>query len=197
MVFGHRLWVKAKSDWLITRMLDHGWCPSVIEHIRSPLNNTTLYYASLLGPPSQPRGWEDKPVRHTECQFSDLACQRRAVKDAAYTTDHCTSECQCAFVGPAKNDLKRIIGSRDPYSLPSAQLGSILLVYWDEDSQALRNVSYTPDKQYTAISHVWSDGLGNVDDNSLPICRVKLITNLTRDLPWTRVSTANDITNSE
>ncbi|KAJ5348600.1 uncharacterized protein N7506_001853 [Penicillium brevicompactum] len=30
-------------------------------------------------------------------------------------------------------------------------------------------------KQYLAISHVWSDGLGNVEGNSLPNCQLKLL----------------------
>jgi hypothetical protein len=30
-------------------------------------------------------------------------------------------------------------------------------------------------KQYLAISHVWSDGLGNTEGNSLPNCQLKLL----------------------
>jgi hypothetical protein len=32
-----------------------------------------------------------------------------------------------------------------------------------------------PDMAYVAISHVWSDGLGNVEANALPACQLMYI----------------------
>ena len=40
---------------------------------------------------------------------------------------------------------------------------------------------------YIAISHVWSDGLGNPNENSLPLCQPEFLYDLLVDTHWDEV----------
>lgn len=64
-------WRLTRSTFLTQRMLDHGWCPSVVEQICTKNHLAFQYYASLLATPSDTR-------QHENCRAGDAGCK---VKD--------------------------------------------------------------------------------------------------------------------
>jgi hypothetical protein len=58
--------------------------------------------------------------------------------------------------------------------------GTIPLVAYDafDDSEYVSIVKCQPDAKYVAVRHVWSHGLGNPHDNSLPLCQMQRISSM-------------------
>ena len=59
-----------------------------------------------------------------------------------------------------------------------------------EDRQGQKMLEVRPHRpwiEYTAISHVWADGLGNLEANALPRCQVERLLAYFNSLPWTKV----------
>jgi hypothetical protein len=77
------------------------------------------------------------------------------------------------YVGVSQNELTSIL-----------QSGFNPLIYYDADNtpEATKLVPATAGISYVAISHVWSHGLGNPHDNSLPQCQMRRISDLTNKL---------------
>jgi hypothetical protein len=86
----------------------------------------------------------------------------------------------CKHNGPRLDKIKKAIVSKQ----------TPLIRLWrrteNRDNIELEVVPYQKDKQYIAISHAWSDGRGNQQDNSLPRCQLSHLydlCNLQRGLP--------------
>jgi hypothetical protein len=144
-------------EWIRSRMLQDGWCPSDISLLTAETSAPTMYYiSSCLRPRMQ--------GKHDET-CSDQKCGASQIELANYRTKHFSCDCECEFLGPEKAKLHTIIENGQ---VP------LIRIWEDETSHQLRlDVDpRTADSQYVAISHVWSDGLGNVDDNALPSCQL-------------------------
>lgn len=137
-------------------LMDQGWCPSLIERVRLRMGPPGLYYASLLGP--RHRKWA-----HNDC--SDTGCIANMVVEP-YHTKHFGSECQsspCASICAPNERLRTILsGVADTFPL--------VKVSGNADDLKLQVFPKESSSKYIAISHVWSDGLGNPSENSLPAC---------------------------
>lgn len=139
-------------------MVSQGWCPTVVKQIWTSQNPLGQYYASLLGPPH-------RKLDHSNCNSEDKECA--AIKKIPLgNVKHETEECQCdiLLVDPLK--LAEII---DRHEIP-------VLRFIEQNGKPVLDVlslASEPGLEYTAMSHVWSDGWGNPEENSLPLCRVK------------------------
>ncbi|KAA6407111.1 MAG: hypothetical protein FRX48_09177 [Lasallia pustulata] len=152
----------ARNPWLTQRMIGDGWCPSVIEQIWNPVHLAVQYYASILGPPA-------RRLDHSTCEAGNRGCNARTVDDAVYVTSHRTGSCDCGFLGANPEDLTRIVRASN---IP------LISVTWGDSGPSLELIPFHDGMKYTAISHVWSDGLGNPRENALPACQVKEINRL-------------------
>lgn len=101
-------------------------------------------------------------VDHSSC--GNYQCKSHDIDEASYVTQH-TAECRCAHV---KVDTDRIFALLTEDKIPC-----IAVVINDEggEKSITLDVSDGSDGSYTAISHVWADGLGNLHENSLPQCQ--------------------------
>ncbi|OAP60681.1 hypothetical protein AYL99_05683 [Fonsecaea erecta] len=176
--------VAPTCPWLSLVMVSEGWCVGQVARLwRRHRNVLTMYYFKMLGPPTVTKD-------HWRCSTS--RCAAHDVVEDIYVTAHCPVEpsfmhfpvpkmitkrmsCRCGGqTGPLIDKLVAIIGDG---SIPiisvrcptSTQNGK-----WN-DSLDLEVVAYTGDTPYIAISHVWSDGLGNLTANTLPICQLKAL----------------------
>ncbi|OBT69545.1 hypothetical protein VE03_01236 [Pseudogymnoascus sp. 23342-1-I1] len=152
---------------LTTRMLEDGWCLSHVEKLAAEVDAAAMYFANLLGPPKV-----DKD--HSRC--SNNTCLADQIVEAEYVTAHTAENCSCEFVSPNIDQVGLILNSGGiPYVSISVSATQDSLILDVEEFQAGRN--------YVAISHVWSGGLGNPAWNSLPKCQLIYIRDLVANLP--------------
>ena len=164
----------------------NGWCPREARVIKDLLDHdphSVLYLAQL-----------DRSGQLGEHQFcDDSMCRAHQINNAVYRTKHVDSGCECNFLDVTNEcrqsvlvsliEPKRLFGkihmpktswmitfvdgiikpvSVSPYKIEATRtLGKV--------SNLLAGPQMT---HCVAISHVWSDGLGNTERNALPECQV-------------------------
>jgi Heterokaryon incompatibility protein (HET) len=131
-----------------------GWCPSDVAQVYEIFDNTTLYFSSLLGR-------YDLGLDHFSC--SAKQCLARHVDENSYKTRHRADGCTCDYITVDNDEV-----------LPILRRGEIPRVVIANGGEEYR-LRVHNSGSYVAISHVWSDGLGNVKGNSLPACQLKHI----------------------
>jgi hypothetical protein len=128
-----------RSPFLEARMVKQGWCPLIIEQIRSNTNVIGQYYSSLIGPPH-------RKLDHSRCSKDDKDCtamenyQIRAV-------GHETENCNCRILNVDRKKLEDIIANHE---IPILRLTQIE----GEDVLDVLSSSSVPGLEYTALSHV-------------------------------------------
>jgi hypothetical protein len=140
---------------LTPKLVENGWCPNLIGRLNRMVGFSGMYYATLLGPV-----W--KKNDHHLCRKD--TCRAEIVDETKYKTKHATDDCECSHIGPNPVSLSAIIDR-----------GSIPLLSMDEQVLQMMVIPSRPDTSYVAISHVWSDGLGNPENNTLPQCQIQLL----------------------
>lgn len=126
-----------RSPFLTDRMLKQGWCPIVIEQIRSHCNVIGQYYASLLGPPL-------RKLDHSSCSKDDKDCQ--GVKQLqSLKLAHEIEDCQCMILNVPKEKLQAVI---EEHEIPVLQLVGIFFHPVD------RLLTETDERH---LPEVWSD----------------------------------------
>ncbi|MCJ1266361.1 hypothetical protein MMC22_006244 [Lobaria immixta] len=147
------------SRLLDERMMENNWCPYWVRIYSARYSVPTINYLSAL---TRATMVED----HGSCTTNQ--CVAHNVNMQHYQTKHATTSCQCNFVGPSINKISSLI-----------QEGIVPLVRCTEVSDGrivLDVIEADPGVEYTAISHVWSGGLGNPSSNSLPECQLRRLT---------------------
>lgn len=146
------------------RMSSADWCPSTINVLFSLACINELIFATLLKAPGR-----DKD--HTRCSAN--ACLAYQVNDESkYVTKHVDSGCACEFVFADFTRLSDILSSDGAVPVieqkePLRRLDDGRLYVHIAPSRSSPVATTTP---YVAISHVWSDGMGNPRDNAIPRC---------------------------
>ena len=126
-----------------------------------------MYYLSKMD-----RRTSEKTI-HEFC--SSHYCQAYNSNPDSYVTSHTATGCQCSFIAAPTEQLEEIIRS-----------GGVPLVSLHEAPHGKLTIRVHTSKaksRYTAISHVWSGGLGNVEGNSLPLCQLKYLDSCVSKLP--------------
>ena len=144
-----------------------GWCPSQIHRIGSNYDYSMMHYLSTID-----RRTSEKTT-HDFC--SSKMCQAYNSAPDSYSTTHKIAGCQCSFVAAPTEQLNEII-----------RLGGIPLISLHEAAHGKLAIHVHTSKsksQYSAISHVWSGGLGNVQANSLPLCQLNHLNHCLSVLP--------------
>ncbi|MCJ1332604.1 hypothetical protein MMC10_009297 [Thelotrema lepadinum] len=162
-------WARAFAQLLIPYFEERGWCPNIISRFTASGDTRfmAIYYCLNLWRPGSQN-------QHDTCT-ADF-CAATKIDPATYTVSHVRPDCTCHMVGideqqighileQGKVPLLKVDPRQDIASLkPEVQLGSI-------------------GEPLVAISHVWADGLGNAQDNALPICSLQRIATLVNELP--------------
>jgi hypothetical protein len=157
----------ASTKLLMSRMTAQGWCPSQMHSLFQKSNHYTLFFLSQL---NRKRG---KRKGHDSC--SARQCVANNVDMSHYETIHRIPSCRCNFVEIPKLRLIEIIKSGG-IPLVSVHTGPRNMV-------EIRIETANPSTRYTAISHVWSDGLGNPNSNALPQCQLEWLSTCLERLP--------------
>ncbi|KAF4543409.1 Het domain protein [Lasiodiplodia theobromae] len=156
--------LKSRSGYvsmLTYKMAKEGWCPRALSTIQGSFLLEYQYFAALL--PNLQKDGKD----HTGC--TSTQCLASQIEKSTYQTAHTRAGCNCHFSGFDPTDLGMIL-----------QDGKLPLVAWDHGKPNL--IAGQFDAKYVAISHVWSDGLGNPYGNSMPECQLKTLNDLVQNL---------------
>lgn len=167
--------------WMVRR----GQCPY---HAFWAINNfsaQSAYYISLLWAPRIPMAQQPSgnPIEgHAEC--SPAKCCFLQVNEDDYVVKH-QPECDsCRMMAPDIGEVSRILGEggipiirlRTSSNYQSSIGGSAHSpALGVQDSIDMDVIPYQEGLVFCAISHVWSDGLGNPYVNALPHCQVRAL----------------------
>ncbi|CAN9358012.1 unnamed protein product [Alternaria alternata] len=150
-------WTRIKWAWQL--LIDRGWCRSSILKRAYAFNTSGLLYLSRIEPPLRSKD-------HSDC--STLACKYLQLNEDTYETKHAGGCNGCGLIHIDCEELSDIFES-----------GSFPVVWpFDEDDENIKLTAWFPELAFVALSHVWSDGLGDVDGNSLPRCQLLRLTKL-------------------
>ncbi|KAF6831909.1 het domain-containing protein [Colletotrichum musicola] len=171
----------AKYDWLpaITPLLDPtsgatkasmvaaGWCPGDISRLCNSFHSVAaLYYFTNFKADPDPTAAD----LHVNCR--DHGCDLRIPAEPHHMSPP-GEECGCpGTLSFTEEDLVAIYekGEIPCFSVGKLEDGSLAValasVALDEESRR------DPRSHYVALSHVWSEGMGNPAGNALPFCQV-------------------------
>lgn len=147
------------SRHLKLRMLECRWCPYWIKINFPKYSVSTIHYLAAL---TRNTLGED----HKACTTDE--CVAHNVNMGSYKVKHITDDCDCHFIGPNAEKIAS-----------SVHNGKIPLMRCTETpggSLHIEVIEGEPGVEYTAISHVWSGGLGNPNSNTLPECQLRRLT---------------------
>jgi hypothetical protein len=172
----HIRWRYARDgrDLLQQRMVTLGWCPYWTKIYSQKFSPFLLYY--LSGLPQARRQEHKSCIRTRPCLNNDVNYHTYQTRHA----DDCKTS-RCAFTGPDVKKLESIVSRGD---LPLIRLRRQSASH-DVELDIVEHVSF--DRPFIAISHVWSDGLGNFNANTLPQCQINLMYEKIRSFRWRKL----------
>lgn len=124
------------------------------------------YYVSRLVQPNGAKG-------HQAC--TKVGCVAYQVNLGKYKTQHVSLDCSCHDIVIDPSALHAVYESGD---IPLLRI---------TEGETLADLSVelltsSDEPKYTALSHVWADGLGNPTNNALPRCQLSLVNEYNRNL---------------
>lgn len=160
-------------QWVMDKMEEDKWCPRAVHLLRGQLRSkATLLLAA----------YNVRTVSNSSPLHKELGCDTRVCKvtpestnkTGKYEQTHCKGFCSprdCELY--PETNMQEISGYLEKGKRPLLQFrdtenGSVHLdvVEWEHQDMP---------KEYATISHVWSDGFGNPEANTLLLCQLKFI----------------------
>jgi hypothetical protein len=152
------------SKRMIARQMENlGWCPNQITNLANLTDATGFYLASLINRPYLLK------ENHGGC--TEAICLGNQIDTKTYETRHVKEGCSCQHVGINRSQVEAI--------LKGGGIPRVALLRDNHSAVTLDVVDHGP---YVAISHVWSHGLGNPRNNSLPRCQLQRLTHYINNL---------------
>lgn len=153
----------------VQRMLRNGWCT---HHVRALVQT---YDRKIFSGLSRSELAPERQKDHSRC-IRQPSCTAYNVDMSNYRTRHRTADCRCKSLGVPYEELTAMI-SNGHVPLVSIETrehsGDIELRLHKRRLPNLLSRLASTASAYTAISHVWADGLGNPEENSLPTCQLR------------------------
>ncbi|EKV11131.1 Heterokaryon incompatibility [Penicillium digitatum] len=151
----------------IKRMVTEGWCPLEAAKCRVAGGgvDTPAFLLQLMRVKA---GWNT--ITHGSC--TNTECVANNIDESDYVTRHVQEECTCSHLQSNIEQLHEILLDGGVPLLMIMPNGEDKL---GDHTFKIEIVRKRVGKLYLAISHVWSDGLGNTEGNSLPYCQLKLL----------------------
>ena len=151
---------------LINELKTCAWCPSEISLILEGMTDTSAFFVSRLRRRRQ-------EADHSHC--STNKCLAFNVVTEAYKTAHTID---CSGCGDVSINNQQLSSALQRALTPRA---GIQLA--DDSGDLPMELTIKESGPYVAISHVWSDGLGNPYANALPTCQLLRLHSMISALP--------------
>ncbi|KAL3431175.1 hypothetical protein BDV09DRAFT_206874 [Aspergillus tetrazonus] len=181
LVDGVSTWPKTARSGILTRRLETKWCVADVMTTLTQLPIDGHYYLAASA------GLEpDELDHHSKCVTAHCRYEYdvNMYRTRHVTDDGCREEVRYGgHLGPER-------GQRDWVDAMTKIIDkdAIPIALWNKGMKKLWSVEYhltgrrQPD--FVAISHVWTDGKGNPDANSLPECQLDRIQRLVEGVTW-------------
>lgn len=140
-----------------SKLLARGLCPHQVVNFGQRLSPTTFEYLTSFDLPTT------RTADHRRC-INQSQCIAYNVNSAIYRTRHVSDNCNCEMIPIPYAELCQTIRDGD---VP------LVSIHCNQQRLRFRLTKREASTRYTAISHVWYDGLGNPLSNNLPECRVR------------------------
>lgn len=162
-----RLDAAKKSQWRIlafyeTKLINNGWCLNRAGGIMKESFHFSMTYIASLLPSFDNR--DHSTCKQHRCQLSE----DRSLVYPKHDKSSCSGKCRSFKV-----DLGQLEAIIAKGRLPVLARNGI------DSFELISSESKSP---YTAITHVWSHGLGNSQDNALPVCQIKNLFNYIEEI---------------
>jgi hypothetical protein len=134
-----------------------GWCPFYARKVMTSYNYALAYYFTRLFRTYSPG------LRHDNC--SDDECVASNADIFSYVPKHARSGCLCQPKSVPMDQIRAIIED-----------GGIPLIRLRGSSRTgvrIEVTRMTARTRFVAVSHVWSEGIGNAHTNALPECQLR------------------------
>jgi hypothetical protein len=151
------------ANLLISRMAQSGWCKQQTLRWCKIFDYFMIYYLSGIS------RQEGSGINHENC--SDRRCTAYNTNSSTYKIHHTAEDCTCQMIEAPYQTVAEIV-DKGGVPLVDIQIG-------DRNQVKLEVVEYGYGMEYTALFHVWIDGLGNPTSNALLECQLR---ELARDL---------------
>lgn len=170
--------------WVIEKMKNN-WCPRAVHLLRGQLRSNATYLLAAFHTAPSPESHRDNtdphnPARHDLC--SPAVCKVTPEdKDGRYQPKHRKRHCKNVEGAPQRcgkdHSAKVFQGVIDVLQKDQRPL---LRFKDDKDGEPSYEIEVIPWEEenpieYAAISHVWSDGFGNEQENNMFDCQVEFI----------------------
>ncbi|KAL8714670.1 MAG: hypothetical protein Q9220_001619 [cf. Caloplaca sp. 1 TL-2023] len=145
-----------------------GYCPSQVSIILANSNSLqTLHYLA---------SYDQSATKNRHVNCSTEHCEAYQNKLDSYQTKHAVERCRCDDIVVVRQQLFDIL-----------KAGSLPLLRIDSHGPTSQELSLSViasnnELSYVALSHVWADGLGNPNANSLPKCQIFRLKSLVEQL---------------
>ncbi|KAL8953117.1 MAG: hypothetical protein Q9222_001000 [Ikaeria aurantiellina] len=152
---------------ILDAMRARGWCPYDLKRLSAHVKHVSLlYYYSNLTPPRSTRD-------HSKC--SDDQCLAMTTNPLTYKLSHRQNDCSCPLLSV---DQKAVAWILEQGSIPVVTID--LGANPDLPRVAIHDIAKV--QNFVAVSHVWAEGAGNVEDNALHSCLLKNISDLVKKI---------------
>ncbi|KAL1615723.1 hypothetical protein SLS54_008853 [Diplodia seriata] len=172
------------DTYLRNHLMRSGWCVTTLEYMQSKLPLQVQAYALTVGS-TRTR------LDHGECSQYDPAGCKRNQMGPDFKQKHATPDCKCAQIAVPTDKLVGILQQdRIPVVTMKRPESSLLPMELLLDGLDLDHPEFEIYSPYFAFSHVWSDGLGNENDNALYQCQLERLDSMLQSLEGDRVTIA-------
>lgn len=143
------------------RLREAGWCPNEIKRMRGHDEAGLLYLGNLSRQEFMPK--------HHQCSIQ--RCTASDTDETSYLVRHVNQFCDCEHIGldmAAQEQMSHLLSRGEIPVVGVTQHSATMpprIGVWNSGM-------FQPVILYVAISHVWSEGMGNPRRNSLPRCQL-------------------------
>ncbi|KAH8773691.1 hypothetical protein F5883DRAFT_661661 [Diaporthe sp. PMI_573] len=145
------------------RLMHRGWCPNMINNLRKTVGVEPLILASMI------QKNPEVSASHARCHAR--ACVANQVQAGQYMPKH-TGEYHdggtCKGIGLPLGSADKVLLETDSFPVVRLWLG---MDPTGSRPRLMEAVPFTNGLKYIAISHVWSDGLGDEKGNRILACQ--------------------------
>jgi hypothetical protein len=138
-------------------MIDNGWCPVRAGRFVESHCIEDVYTAAAVG------GHFKQDLDHKDCSLVQ-GCVASNINNATFRSLHARQNCHCDLVTLDMESVRAVL-----------RKGQIPIVVLERDGSGKRSMTISPVSgltEYTAISHVWSDGMADPRQNGLLECQL-------------------------